>query len=453
MAEFVDANSQPNGRQAGSYSAQFFFHPKFTRIAPPKQGEKNYDEKARGSLLYEFNRVQREQRKGTCGPTAASEWLKKHRPKVALHPSMTDYCDTCKNLKEELSRVQAVTNRLQQSGNASERELRAQEERHHQLEEELKKHKEDATKAREYYKDTVDKCKSNWSKIMQLTQKEQLTAGEKESLKHCFTLTISADYQQSKLIPTWGRTEQPGSTYYLQKVSHDIFGIVDHCEEQGTVYLFDERIGPKNTDHTVSLLSLYWKTISDCHPWIKRLLDNATSTNKNKYLFAWAMEMVSRGTISHVHISFMLAGHTKFAPDRLFSIIGNAYKSADVFTIHELQALCVQSAQTSIETGEKVLVWRDTLGVKYSDLPGVRKLHDFLIVKAHDGQVVMKVRERCFTGNWRTSPLRVVNTSAPGTPTVSYKDAHTHQLKEEKMANMFTMYNRFVSPCLPTCTS
>ena len=65
-----------------------FFHPKFTRIAPPKQGEKNYDEKARGSLLYEFNRVQREQRKGTCGPTAASEWLKKHRPKVALHLSI-----------------------------------------------------------------------------------------------------------------------------------------------------------------------------------------------------------------------------------------------------------------------------------------------------------------------------------------------------------------------------
>ena len=38
--------------------------------------------------------------------------------------------------------------------------------------------------------------------------------------------------------------------------------------------------------------------------------------------------------------SFMLAGHTKFAPDRLFSIIGSAYKEADVFTIiDELKAL------------------------------------------------------------------------------------------------------------------
>ena len=126
--EFVDSNSQPNGRQAGSYSAQYFFHPKFTRVAPPRIGEKNYDQKASTSIVAEFNRVQREMDRGTCGPTAASEWLKAHRPKVALHPSMTDYCDTCKNLKEELSRHQAIINRLHQSGSTSESDLHACEE-------------------------------------------------------------------------------------------------------------------------------------------------------------------------------------------------------------------------------------------------------------------------------------------------------------------------------------
>ena len=63
--QFVNANSKPNGRQSGSYSAQFFFHPKVTRVALPKQGEKNYEEKARSSLVHEFNRVQRELGKGT----------------------------------------------------------------------------------------------------------------------------------------------------------------------------------------------------------------------------------------------------------------------------------------------------------------------------------------------------------------------------------------------------
>ena len=43
--DFVDMNSQPNGRQASSYSAHFFFLPKFTRIAEPRDGEKNFDTK------------------------------------------------------------------------------------------------------------------------------------------------------------------------------------------------------------------------------------------------------------------------------------------------------------------------------------------------------------------------------------------------------------------------
>lgn len=450
--QFVDANSQPNGRQSDSYSAQFFFLPKFSRIASPRVGEKNYAEKARASVVSEFNKVQTEMGKDTCGPTAAREWLKKHRSKVALHPSMTDYCDTCKHLKEELSRVQAIYNRLQQSGNATESELKTHEESKHHLEEEITQHKEVATKSRDYYKTSVDKCKHDWSEIVALISKRTPTSVEREKLqclKHCFTLTISADYQQSKLIPYWGYTEQPGSTYYLQKVSHDIFGVVDHRVEEGSIYLFDERIGPKNTDHTVSLLTQYWESVSDKYPWIKRLaifLNNATSTNKNKYLFAWAMELVSRGIIDYVHISFMIAGHTKFAPDRLFATIGSAYKVADVFTINELQELCAKTATTVVENGDSILTWRETLSEKYSDLPGVRKFHDFLFIKCHSGEVVMKVREHCFTGEWKTSPLRVVHPEVSGIPITTYTEAHLHKIKDDKMANMVTMYNRFISP-------
>ena len=260
--DFVDSNIQPNGRQAGSYSAQYFFVPKFTRIAPPTQGENNYNEKAQSSVVSQFNKAQTERGKPTCGKTAAAEWLEKYRPKVALHPSMTDYCDTCKHLKEELSRNQAVLNRLHQSGSASSGELRAREATKQDLEDRLAEHKSTATKSREYYKTATNKCKQQWNKIVQLTSQSQraLTRSEKEELastKHCFTATISADFQQSKLIPSWGKSEQPGSTYYLQKVSHDLFGIVDHSTDDSVMYIFDERIGPKNTDHTISFLMLF----------------------------------------------------------------------------------------------------------------------------------------------------------------------------------------------------
>lgn len=57
----------------------------------------------------------------------------------------------------------------------------------------------------------------------------------------------------------------------------------------------------------------------------------------------------------------MIAGHTKFAPDRLFATIGSAFKVANTFTINELQGLCASSAETYIENGENILTWRDSL--------------------------------------------------------------------------------------------
>jgi hypothetical protein len=96
------------------------------------------------------------------------------------------------------------------------------------------------------------------------------------------------------------------------------------------------------------------------------------------------------------------------------------------------------------------MAWRNTLGEKYSDLPGVRKYHDFLVVKAHDGTVVMKVREHCFSGSWKDSPLRIRDSSVSGVPTETYKETQTRSLTAEKMANMVTMYDRFIPPhCRP----
>ena len=90
--------------------------------------------------------------------------------------------------------------------------------------------------------------------IEQFTNQPVLSRSEEElaTTKHCFTVTISADFQQLKLIPSWGKTEQPGSTYYLQKVSHNLFGVVDHSTNESVMYIFDERIGSKTltTQHS-----------------------------------------------------------------------------------------------------------------------------------------------------------------------------------------------------------
>ena len=131
-----------------------------------------------------------------------------------------------------------------------------------------------------------------------------------------YTAVISADYQMSKLVPYWGLSPQPGSTYYLQKLANGILEIIEHREGNRTVYIFDKRWGPKNTDHTVLYLTQFMK---NCFPmWLKRVhlfLNNACSTNKNAFLMSWAMELVQPGVMDFIRVSFMVAGHTKFEPD------------------------------------------------------------------------------------------------------------------------------------------
>ena len=76
---FVDANSHPNGCQAGSYSPHFFV-PKITRIDHPKTRGKDYNIKTNSSIVWVFTHAQEEAGRGTCSAFAAREWWKNYRP-------------------------------------------------------------------------------------------------------------------------------------------------------------------------------------------------------------------------------------------------------------------------------------------------------------------------------------------------------------------------------------
>ena len=142
--------------------------------------------------------------------------------------------------------------------------------------------------------------------------------------------------------------------------------------------------------------------------------------------------MVNTGKVELIHFSFIIADQTTQSLHQIifFTNIANSYKMVDVFTIEELKSLCDQSATTFIEDGTNVHLWRDSLGEKYSNLPGVCKLHDFLFIK-----MVMKVREFCLGGVWAESPLLTRNPEQSGTP-----------ISQDKKAHMITMYDKFISP-------
>ena len=67
----------------------------------------------------------------------------------------------------------------------------------------------------------------------------------------------------------------------------------------------------------------------------------------------------------------MVAGHTKFSPDRLFSEVATTYACSDVFTTEELAAVASNYSSVMIDKGEIVRAWRAKVEAKYTKLPGI----------------------------------------------------------------------------------
>ena len=67
------------------------------------------------------------------------------------------------------------------------------------------------------------------------------------------------------------------------------------------LYVFDETVGPKNMDHTISYLVHH---IMESFPsWVRHthiFLDNASSTNKNCYMMSAVVELVQQQLLDYV---------------------------------------------------------------------------------------------------------------------------------------------------------
>ena len=353
----------------------------------------------------------------------------------------------------EIKAKQTTLNRLQQAASSLPQDLERLDEEIKALQQSLENHRKEAEKSHDYYTDIVKKRSLKWKRIMELEQRSDLSANEQEELDvlhNSFNLVLAADYQMAKLVPYWGQSPQPGSTYYLQKLSHDIFGIVSHATNESAVYLFDEKVGPKNTDHTVSYLSHY---ISQLPHWMRRVhlfLDNTCATNKNWYTMAWGLEMVQQSKLDFLRISFLIAGHTKFSPDIVFAKIAKTYNRSDVFNTQELSDVISLHANVTIDKGEIVHDWRANLS-KYSKMPGIRSLHDIVMVRsAATGKVVCKTRPLCYEGSFSNATIHVMagrheaeNVSPDETQTYLAKNK-LRELPETKLNHLRQMSRSFI---------
>lgn len=316
------------------------------------------------------------------------------------------------------------------------------------FQEDLQRHKDDAQEALDHYRNMVIATQAKYTKITSLLSKENRTRAEEKQLKNLqdsFSAFVSADYMMSKNLPFWGESPQPAKTYYQMKLVCDVFGIVDHSKKTSNhTYICDElAAGPKNTDHTISFLNHFIDTQVDS--WVKNItfcLDNAKIC-KCKYLLAWADQVVNQGRFKSIRFFYLVVGHTKFEPDRLFSSIAKTFYVRDVFCIEMLQAIALLYSSCHIFTSKQIFHWRSTLEEKYTALTGINSFHDFITVKG-SSVVTLKVRDHCYKGSYEVANIRKSGFDNTGNCSPVSYEYNAPSLTDQKLHQLTEQYNHYI---------
>ena len=130
---------------------------------------------------------------------------------------------------------------------------------------------------------------------------------------------------------------QPGPIYFQTPRKCGIFRASCKAVPRQINYLIDETgaVG-KGANAMISYVHHYfaWHGLGEKHVHLHT--DNCSRQNKNNYFlwyFAWR---VATKLHQSVNYTFLMAGHTKFAPDRCFGMLKKSYRVTFISSLYEL---------------------------------------------------------------------------------------------------------------------
>ena len=233
----------------------------------------------------------------------AELWQQLHLNVVVAKP-MTDLCITC----------QQNTTKLLRAANLPVHEksdcINAQQE-----------HLNCAQAEREFYRESCSDTTTTFK-----TLETEISLNERHAACSLNgTMHYSFDYAQQVHFPS--NPMQPGPIYFKTPRKCGIFGVMCEAIPRQLNYLIDEATAAgKGANATVSYVHHFFAEHGLGETDVHLHADNCCSQNKNNYFlwyFAWRIATKLHHSIEY---SFLIAGHTKFAPDRCFGILKKSYK-------------------------------------------------------------------------------------------------------------------------------
>ena len=155
--EFLDINSQPNGRSHDSSGSIHYLTSKFRTISE--------------SVVREFTRSQEAIGRQCCSNGSSTNWLELERPKVTICPHQEDHYDTFPKAKETIRGRQTTLNRVRQASASTPEKLTQLEGEMRSLQEDLAKHHKDACESLSYFIQCTKNAFNNGKKLLSLRLK------------------------------------------------------------------------------------------------------------------------------------------------------------------------------------------------------------------------------------------------------------------------------------------
>ena len=309
-------------------------------------------------------------------------WHKRF-PHIGFMRSRTDLCMKCEDFKKKLNQI---------AGDLGENRESEKIEVHQQAVAHLKH----ARTERDHYRECIKSAEEQYSK---LSPERQKIPGKPNSRSIC--AHYSWDFAQHVTYPY--ENQQVGPIYFKSPRKAHIFGVCCEAIPRQVNYLIDEAdFTEKNSATIISLLDHFFTNHALGEKVVQLTADNCVAQNKNNAFLQYLMYRVLTGLHDRIELSFMVVGHTKFAPDGYFGLIKKKYRRSNVYTYDQManvietstansnSNVCQRYRLTTTKTCIKYRDWPSWLGKYFTKLPNITRYYHFIIDKQKPGIVTVK---------------------------------------------------------------
>ena len=207
----------------------------------------------------------------------------------------------------------------------------------------------------------------------------------------------SFDFAQQVHFPY--SPQQPGQLFSR---TPSLFGVCCEATTSQVNYLIDESdMAGKGANTIISLVHDYLEKHGKGEKHLLLHADNCVGQNKNNAFMQYlAWRVITKRNYS-VQVSFMLVGHTKFAPDRFFGLFKRQFRRATVDTMYDIIRVMKESTiagknipiPTVDPIGARNCQWYDWtsfLGNYFRAIPGITQYHHFQASREFPGEIVCR---------------------------------------------------------------